>query len=496
MVCNDILSDYKKIKTLAKTYFSLSKYDESLTKIEQAASIGYTFNLTDDYGDDELEDIILKIAKKTNTTLHVKEPFINKNIIFYDYFAWDNRGLTQQYLSSLEELGYNILFISRFELNPEVSRDIISQIKKNKRIKLITPPSNSTHIEAANFIRTHINNFSASKVFLHLSPWDITAFLCFSEKVENQTRYFINLTDHTYWLGKKTIDYCLEFRNYGYQLSTKYRNIASEKCKILPYYPIIKKNTELFQGLPKGLGKKIIGITGGSAYKYLDTSNSFIHLISPILKKHKNFVLLIVGATSAKKHFQKLSENLSIDKQIFYLPDREDISLLIQNSDIYIGSYPLAGGLMTQIAAVTGKPILSFNTQGYEFNEIEDLIPFRDKAFKTFYKKQDFLETADKLISDKSYRDKFAEYTTKKVMSCENFILNLKKILEGENIEIIEIRNLEINRINLQNKLIESHKNYSFSTYISINDLKYLSMKDKVKVTSLKLFKKLKHYLS
>jgi len=65
--------------------------------------------------------------------------------------------------------------------------------------------------------------------FLCTTPWDISAILAFMQMSGKMKRYQINLTDHAFWLGRQAFDFCLEFRDFGANVSRIHRNIPMRK---------------------------------------------------------------------------------------------------------------------------------------------------------------------------------------------------------------------------------------------------------------------------
>ena len=76
--------------------------------------------------------------------------------------------------------------------------------------------------------------------------------------------------DHAFWLGRNAFDYCLEFRDFGANLSRQYRHIPIQKLLKQPYYPLADP-TIPYGGLPfeRADGDFVI-FSGGTLYKTLD----------------------------------------------------------------------------------------------------------------------------------------------------------------------------------------------------------------------------------
>lgn len=85
------------------------------------------------------------------------------------------------------------------------------------------------------------SEFKPHDFFFYSFPNDVvgvTSLNIFEGKV---TRYQINLTDHAFWLGARCIDKCIEFRDYGANVSVKYRGISKNIIVKLPFIQLLIK---------------------------------------------------------------------------------------------------------------------------------------------------------------------------------------------------------------------------------------------------------------
>ena len=102
------------------------KYEKAMAAISIAGEIQYQFN--QEYVDTDLEKNISLIAKKIKpryenkiSELKVKE----KNILFYDGFGLDTRGVVLMYLNALKKNGYHVIYVTdknAVETQPEVHK--------------------------------------------------------------------------------------------------------------------------------------------------------------------------------------------------------------------------------------------------------------------------------------------------------------------------------------------------------------------------------------
>lgn len=226
----EIKNVYSKTKLLAKQAFELEQYESAIKHIETAAEIAYMFNWI--YSDEELEILLQEISQRIIQEKRTFEPVKGK-MVFYDAFAFDNKGLTQQYLRALMSWGVEILFI--FEGNNFThSENIVKELKAYPKSELLIVDKALTATEKSNLIYNKILDFKPEKAFLHLYPSSAVAVVVFNSLPE-LTRYQINLTDHAFWLGTNCIDYCIEFRNYGCTVSTEKRNLKVRQLLNQPY---------------------------------------------------------------------------------------------------------------------------------------------------------------------------------------------------------------------------------------------------------------------
>lgn len=68
-------------------------------------------------------------------------------------------------------------------------------------------------------------------------------------------------------------------------------------------------------------------------------------------------------ATADARIFREFIRNNGFQRRVFLLGSRRDIHAVFRACDIYMGTYPIGGGLMSQYAAVNGKPILAYASE-------------------------------------------------------------------------------------------------------------------------------------
>ncbi|AFA48875.1 hypothetical protein [Acetobacterium woodii] len=441
-----VLKDFDKLKNYSKICCEKNNYAESFCAIETACKLMYAFNVI--YTDDCLESTLSEMAANVLKDKKIRTREINsdRKILFYDYFPTDNRGLTQQYITALIELDYEILFVTYEQEDMKKSENIFLQLTEYEKAEIYTIKSKD-YTESVSEVFDIVNNYGASKALLHMTPWDVVGVAAFSY-FSNIERFLINLTDHTFWIGKCCSDYILEFRSYGYNVSRNYRNIPENKLLLLPYYPIQDLKMP-FGGFPfDDSGKKVI-FSGGSVYKIYG-SNIFFDTIKHIIQKHEDTIVLYAGGGDTKP-FENFIVSNHFEDRVFLIQERKDITQIFVNCYFYLGTYPVGGGLMTQFAVANKKIPLVFSNEKYKWNFIEPLFINHNKFIKTYTNLDEYFREIDKLIYKPEYKNEVENTLDELIITRKEFaealqrclkIKSTKYIFEKENIELDEFYEL------------------------------------------------------
>jgi len=391
--------DFEKLKNHAIKLFNQNKLAQCIRTIEVAGNLMYNFNVK--YTDAGIENLIVKISRKifNNEKNVFNAEYEDKKIIFYDYFALDNRGLTQQYLRGLMDLNYEILYITYHLNDKNKSTNIINELNEygKSRIYYI---KNKNYIKASIELYYAIKDFKSNKALIHTSPFDMIGLTTFAFLENKINRFLINITDHAFWLGKSSADYFIEFRSYGFNISVKYRGIDKEKLLILPYYPIQDHKIK-FQGFPFDSKNKKIIFSGGSLYKIYG-SNFFFNTIKHLLDRHNNVVFLYAGNGDSKPLNNFIKTN-GYHNRLFHITERKDITQIFKKCYFYLGTYPISGGLMAQYAVANGKVPICYANKEPSINFIEKLFVNTNETKFTYTDIKSYYGEIDKLISNPEY---------------------------------------------------------------------------------------------
>lgn len=453
----DVVRTYGVVKKLAIKSYNNEDYERTLNNIATAADLAYKFNWI--YTDTVLEKILKDISSKVITQKDFKSQ--KDRIVFYDVFCLENRGLTQQYIRALISWGFELLYVYEGEnLNP--LNKIIVELNSYSKAKILSIDTKLSKIDKMKVFYDGIVEFKPQKAFLHLAPASSMA-VCLWNALHQVTRYQVNLTDHAFWLGTSCIDYCLEFRDYGYSVSLDKRKLKKEQLLIQPYYPITSCSS--FKGFPAIVtNESIVIFTGGAYYKMYGENDTFFKIIKKVLEIDAKVVVLIAGGGDKKPLTDFILKN-RLQNRISLIGSRKDINNVFKKCDIYLSTFPITGGLMGQFAAINKKPILSYTVSNIQCNFTEGFLNWAGKNWKVSYTNFDsFFQEAKKLIDNKEYRIERGEEAFEHLISANEFNNHLMQ-LTNANENIIEPEKEKIDYKKFTNIYLDCENNYTPSFY-------------------------------
>lgn len=399
----EIKNGYKGLKHLVKEYVKAGDYSSAMNYINHCTTIASQFNWI--YSDDELESILDTISQSVINIDDLNDYQSEKdNWVFYDDYC-TSYVLALQWMTALSKTGRNILYItSQYSFENRRDKSILPEIERMPNVT-VTVIQDGSIFERSNALFQSIIRFKASKVILHKAMNSLIQLpLCVLPR--EITVYNINLGDQFFWLGARHIDYNIEFRPFGASVSLQRRGFKKEQLFMIPFYPANENRP--FEGFPKECDDRVVIFSGGDFYKTCDKNDTFWGLIKEILNKHPNVVFLFATKrrTTGSEVIHKFIKENHFDNRFFYIDYRQDIYQVFAHCDIYMGTTPISGSLMSQLAAINEKPILQYYTPGTPDDETEQAICINDKFHISFTSKDDFLYEADMLINNINYRIK------------------------------------------------------------------------------------------
>lgn len=399
----DIVKGLGAIKRAAKRCFHKGDDESAMRFIDAYSSIAGQFNLN--YSDDDVEGLLRIIAEKEIQRSKGFSSDSSKWILYDDFCTTYVLGL--QWLHALAKSGRQILYITTRDTNAESRhKNILDRVSEYENVEIRIIPQGE-RFERAQSLYDSIVQSGAAKIILHKYPTSSPIDLVLPVLPAQLEKYLINLSDQTFWLGARFIDYCLEFRQFGASVSLQRRGLQKGQLLMVPFYPADDGNE--FGGFPIECSKeKVIVFSGGDYYKTLDDDRTYWALVREVLNKYPQVVFLfatknIPEGDSEIKSF--ISDN-HFDNRFIYIQFRPDIFQVFSHCDIFMGTCPTSGSLMSQLAAINGKPILQYYAPGTPDDETEQAICINEQFPISYLDKEGFMQEADRLINDPDYRSR------------------------------------------------------------------------------------------
>lgn len=414
----DIRQGYRGLKKIAQKSAKKEDYAKAIDYIGHCTTVASQFNWI--YADDELEELLDTIAQAKIDTSFVGDYEADENnwVFFDDYCT--SYVLALQWMNALSKTGKKILYVtSQFSLDGTRNISILPEIEKLPNVIVDVVPDGN-YFERANYLYCSLVKFKASKVILHKAMNSLVQLpLCVLPKEIKV--YNINLGDQFFWLGVRHVDYNCEFRNFGASVSIQRRGFKKEQLLMIPFYPANENRP--FEGFPDGCEGKLVIFSGGDYYKTFDKYGTYWRLVKQILDKHKDVVFLFATKRNPKGNESILDfiQKNKFEDRFYHISFRRDVFQVFAHCDIYMGTCPISGSLMSQLAAINAKPILQFYPQGTPDDETEQAICINDKFQISYQSEEEFLEEADRLIDDAEYRKNQGKRLKAAMMQLEDF---------------------------------------------------------------------------
>ena len=410
----DIENIYRVLLQNARRNYESNSYNDAIKYTISAASWAYNFNNI--YADPEAEGLLKSISETIVEARNIESPIPNRCVLV-DSFLIDNRGLSQQYLRAMIANNMEILVVFT-NAGGSVGKDTLKEIQGYAKASILTFPKGTDYFEQTRRAVERIADFSPAHIFLHLIPWDMVALMA-CHAIKGSKIYNINLTDHTYWMGASFIDYNLEFRPYGMTISFEKRGLRQEQLIGLPYYPIAPVKAE-FAGLPELPVDAVKVFTGGALYKMLGKDDIFFRIMDCVLSVSPNVYIMVAGFNNDNRFDEKCVAMKNGDR-VIQIGVRRDIDEVFKRCDIYLGTYPMTGGLMSQYAAKHKKPIIAFHNEGDVMNAVEEFVDYYGSGYKSLSSFDELTVYASKLIHDKAFREEEGNRLHEGMMDEERF---------------------------------------------------------------------------
>lgn len=414
----DIQAGFNALKKKAQKAYRKGDYSEVLHYLDVCSNIGGQFNLQ--YADDDLESLLKQVAEKTIKPVTGFEPLPDHWVLYDDFCTTYVLGL--QWLEAMALSGKKLLYVTTRNINAESRhKNILDRVAEFDNVTVEIIPQ-GTAFERSQALYNVLVGFKASKLVMHKYATSSVIDLALPILPRGLVSYVINLSDQTFWLGARYIDYCLEFRQFGASVSLQRRGLKREQLLMVPFYPADDRN--VFVGFPpECTDDKTIIFSGGDFYKTLDEKRVYWNLIKSILDKYPQVVFLFAtkNIPEGDSDIRRFIRDNHFEGRFIYINFRPDIYQVFAHCDIYMGTSPTSGSLMSQLAAINAKPILQYYEPGTPDDETEQALCINESFKISFQDEDGFMQEADRLITDFDYRKSQGLRLQKAMMQREQF---------------------------------------------------------------------------
>ena len=429
----DIIIGIEAIKKKAAKSIRNGSFSEAMDYLGVCSNIAGQFNLR--YADDDMESLLKQIAEKTIKRVCEYAP-LPENWVLYDDFC-TTYVLGLQWIEAMALSGKKLLYVTTRNVNAESRhKNILDRVTEYDNVSVEIIPQGSVFERAQRLYDVLAEN-RASKLVMHKYPVGSVMDLVLPILPEEMVSYVINLSDQTFWLGARSIDYCLEFRQFGASVSLQRRGLKREQLLLVPFYPADDRNA--FEGFPSECSEdKTIFFSGGDFYKTLDDQRMYWNLIRNVLHKYPQVVFLFAtkNIPEGDSDIRRFIRDNHFEGRFIYINFRPDIYQVFSHCDIYMGTSPTSGSLMSQLAAINGKPILQYYEPGTPDDETEQAICINETFDISFHDEEDFMQEAERLIMNQEYRNSQGNRLKHAMMQHDQFNRMVLETLETNETKI------------------------------------------------------------
>lgn len=408
-----------KLKQITTGALEKRNINTSLAALSVAAKTLYMFNQF--YTDDELEELTAQVGDEIKAKYHrAKYNKAQDCILLYDGFGLDTRGVVLMYLNALGKNGYKVYYVTNRKV-----KDQIPTIKKLcEKYNIQMSYIDMTHYERWCIQLTQVfEKIRPRAAFFYTTPFDSSACAAFHIYEGLCKRFLIDLTDHAYWLGKCANDFFLGSREMSAYIQHDERRISKEKCIKLGVNLLVEEWDD-HSGLPFDVEKDEYVFSGGTLYKTLgDSNNTYYKIVHHILEKHSKIKFIYAGTGDDSELKKIIAE---FPNRAFHINERKDFYYLIQNSVLYLNTYPMFGGMMMKYSALAHRLPITLKHS----SDSDGLLLHQKECQIEYSNYEDLITDVDRLLEDSNYRTEREKLLDGSVITEERFVNNVRGLIE------------------------------------------------------------------
>ncbi len=451
----------KKIKNIVSESINRQKYEKALATIAFMGNYLYQYNQF--YTEDELEGYLINLSDCLKKEFQIELSFRpSQNIIFYDGFGLDTRGVALMYLNALGLNNYHVIYVTN-EKEKEKIPTIRNMCDKYHFEMQFVDMSN--YIEWSKQLCAVFTKYKPRAAFFYTTPNDVSGIVSFHMFGGIVDRYLIDLTDHAFWLGKSAVDYFLGSRNMSASLQFYHRGIQKSQMIKLGVNLLVE-NTPDHSGLPFDVQKTDYIFSGGALYKTLgDPNNTYYRIVDHILTVDKNIKFLYAGVGDDSE-LSKIVEKYP--GRAYHINERKDFYYLVSNCKLYLNTYPMFGGMMMKYCGLAHKLPITLK----HGHDSDGLLLHQDECQIEYSTYDELIEDVDKLLADDNYRHTREKLLDDSVITEKRFKNNIHGVIENhktdyeheyEEIDTSTFRKEYSERFNYDEEMLDMVKNINIS---------------------------------
>lgn len=302
-------------------------------------------------------------------------------------------------------------------------------------------------IEWAMRLRAIAQDYDA--VILHTHCEDLLPLIAFADPGAHPPVLILNHADHLFWYGPGVCHLSINLRDAAQDLAIARRGIAPERNILMPTLAEAVVRTRSRDDAKRELGidpDMVVMVSAARRPKYRTMHGvTFADIHAPVLEKHPNAMLLVVGA-GEPEDWKPVKERFGA--RLMSLPEQSNPKIFFEAADIYVDSYPFVSSTSLMEAAGYGLPLVTIFTYPeasriYGINHVA-LVGNTMQA-RSFGEYQDMLS---QLIGDPERREQLAS-SAREAVKREHNLPGWSRWLEAVYARALELPPLD-NRVMLE----------------------------------------------
>lgn len=200
------------------------------------------------------------------------------------------------------------------------------------------------------------------RIVLHVNPDDVVPLLAFGTREFRRPVFLFNHADHVFGLGVAIADAFIDIREYGRDISIRYRGVASSRILHLPFDDGNSRRAKAISQADARDELRLPGdckiiVSAGSAYKFQRFLQwDFVSYMTNVLKRRSDVRFVIAGPSSyTGRRFRGRIMTIGMVK-----PDM--LMKYFRAADLVVDSFPFGGGTSLQDAVSVGSTVLSLDS--------------------------------------------------------------------------------------------------------------------------------------